>query len=167
MIEEYGHYTLFDYLTAGHDVKPEDRLTPEEAVLFENLFSGTGVLHFSLLNTLMEDVNFDEHKRLTDLFWERGPLYRNVSEHYWYGIEDGAERIIDAMFTLVGRDKVKLNRRVRTITKTPSGVELEISHTKTSSSEKRNFDKVLLAVHATSASLIEYEGFNESIIEEL
>ncbi len=102
--------TLYDYVTSSDFHPPGLYFSPEEAMLYEDFFMGSNELHQNLFETLIDEINFE-----SNLFWDRGPLYRNPTRNYWSTIKGGLQRLNEGIVSCIGRDKIVLGAKVKAI----------------------------------------------------
>lgn len=71
----------------------------------------------------------------------------NISNRpQWSVISGGSKRYVDALITKLGTDKLKLNQRIRTISRDDKGVMLSFDDGRT-----EHFDKLVMACHSDQA----------------
>lgn len=101
---------------------------------WENIFGYVGILQISLVETIFEDKDFDQifdpdcvnpEKPDRVSIWPRGPIQfidnpDRANLPYWHTISGGLQTLTDAMYRLVGNQRVKINHRITKVEDLPN-----------------------------------------------
>jgi hypothetical protein len=158
LVTKYGRFSIYEYVTS--DLAPDfNRFTREEELLYEDYFSNSTYFHKSLLEEILDDINFTTRK-MNKGIWSRGPLLINGDECGFKTIRGGVSNLPEAIYWLLGYDKVLLNKQVTTIEALSAeenrAVDVYYTDVLNDRKDKKRFDRFICTIPSTTCANIDW-----------